>query len=166
VVNWKNYVESNLPNLNHYEIFKNLEGFYFITENEIIYSVYFISGEEYLPNQSYSNDLYVFGFQANSKYKGFADKKVETSILKILTAFFENNRNLIVYSCDQSDKKELARKRLFDKWFNAYGLINFIKVDFEFESNLYVSIIYRKDNPQISDIEQTLSYFGNTLYNK
>ena len=157
-------MESNFQNLNHYEIFEIPEGFLFTTAQGIEYTVYFINGEDYLPNQSYSKDLYVFGFQ--SRTKSTFDRRVGETIIKILNQFFTERKNLIVYSCDQSDKKEIARKKLFDNWFNAYGLIDYIKIDFQFDNSLFVSVIYRKDNPNIKDIEYSLDHFGKTLYNK
>jgi hypothetical protein len=157
-------VESNFQNLNHYEIFEIPNGFLFTTNQGIEYTVYFINGEEYLPNQSYSKDLYVFGFQ--SKIKSAYDKRVGETIIKILNQFFVEGKNMIVYSCDQSDRKEIARKKLFDSWFNAYGLIDYIKIDFQFDDSLFVSVIYRKDNPNIKDIEYSLNQFGKTLYDK
>lgn len=157
-------MELNLQNLQHYEIFETPEGFLFITNKGIEYTVYFINGANYLPNQSYSNFMYVFGFQ--SKTKSIFDKKVAETIIKILFHFFTDNKNIVVYSCDQTDKKEFARKKLFDNWFNAYGIIDFIKIDFQFDNSLFISIIYRKDNPFIKDIEISLNQFGKTLYNK
>lgn len=159
-------MESDFLNHNHYKILETPEGFVFITNQGIEYIVYFIYGEDYLPNQSYSKDIYVFGFQSNVKSKGIFDKRVAETIIQILDQFFKDKKNLIVYSCDQSDNKETARKKLFDGWFNAYGLIDYIKVDFQFEDSLYVSVIYRKDNPNIKEIEISLNQFGRTLYEK
>lgn len=56
-----------------------------------------------------------------------------------------------MYICDDSDSRELARKRKFDGWFDRFPDHFFEKYDLPTVGNgderYYASIFFRRDNP-------------------
>ena len=80
-----------------------------------------------------------------------ADRSVQATIIKIIAHFFTVHERVILYICDDSDSRELARKRKFDTWYARYGTSLFAKYDLppisEGTERFFASIFYRRGNP-------------------
>lgn len=124
--------------------------FYFETENNLTYYVAFrnISQELYPLNNLYSLD---FGEIDNKRFKG--DSQISNTILEIILKFISNdNSRVIHYLCDNTDSKNLNRKRLFSRWFALNETENWMKYDYDFDSIEYnISFIY---NSEIYDTDK------------
>ena len=87
------------------------------------------------------------------------DERVKDSILSILQDFFVNESNILGYTCDVSDGRQLARKILFNRWFDKYNDGRLKKFDFQTD-NVYVSLIINKDyfaiDEAVNDISQLI----------
>ncbi|MFN3851501.1 MAG: DUF6169 family protein [Spirosomataceae bacterium] len=148
-----------------YPYFKNNNSYHFLTEEHLTYEVYFIDGEIYLPGYSFSKYLKVFGFHLSppTSINPVFDKRIELTIVNIISEFFRDNRNIIIFTCDQSDKRERYRNKLFDIWFKRHSNKLFVKIDRVYEENLYLSLITAINNPFIEEIKDSFDRIGNNL---
>ena len=85
-----------------------------------------------------------------------------TSVLRIrllpfLADFFDADNYILGYTCDVTDGREMARKRLFDSWFKQENDGSLRKIDFQ-ANNIYVSLIVDKHyfaiDAAVQDINQ------------
>ena len=124
--------------------------YYFETDNGLKYKAYFIE----FPATFYK--LYSFSFE---KEEGTApyDGRVKDTIVAILADFFDAENYVLGYTCDVTDGREMARKRLFDRWFEQESDGSLRKIDFQTD-NIYVSLIVNKDyfaiDSAVQDINQ------------
>lgn len=126
--------------------------FSFTTSNNISYLVYFNDGSVYFENYAeLSSDVWIFGFDAAAKNIP-TDVRVKETIIEILGNYFDENKDIILmFVCDQSDNKQMNRKRKFNAWFIASQNISIIKLDKSTfddsgKSGLHVSVMYHIKN--------------------
>lgn len=123
--------------------------FYFYTKNNLTYYVAFrnISQDNYPLNNLYSID---FGEIDNNKGKN--DLDISSTILEIIIKFLNKDTSYIIhFLCDNTDERQLYRKRLFSRWFSISNMQNWTKYDYDFENADYnVSFLY---NSEIYDTE-------------
>lgn len=165
VENYSNWSKSNSENLPTYLCLETESGFTFVTDNLITYEIYFIEGESYLPGLPFSSYTFVFGFHPLSPLpdKQASDPKVSATIAAKVLDFFDDPRAVLLYTCDQSDARERYRKRLFDIWYRQYGKEVLVKMDQEFDNTLFLSAIARKDNPFLSELQESFADIGQNL---
>ena len=111
--------------------------YYFETENGLKYKAYFIE---------FSSSFYkLFSFSFD-KEEGFGayDPRVKDTIVSVLRDFFDVENHVLGYTCDVTDGREMARKRLFDRWFEQENDGSLRKIDFQTD-NIFVSLIVNKD---------------------
>lgn len=141
-----------------YEITTNEERneYHFITSLNYHYHVYFLPAKEdyFSAYPDVPEHIYLFGFSLLNASTGMLpfDAKVAQTICRILFDFFEDKRNIIIFICDSTDKKERQRSITFSKWFHRFdSRQQFEKVDkileYDSDNRYYLSLIYRKDNP-------------------
>ena len=151
-------MESNLRHPYRFQKTDN-NTFCFETDSGQKYQAYFIE----FPTNNYR--LYSFSFDKEEGLKYF-DSRIKDTVITILSEFCNADNQILAYTCDVSDGHELARKRLFNKWFNDENNGSLTKVDFQSE-NIYVSLIAKKDfsavNQAITDINQL---FADVISNK
>jgi len=100
--------------------------------------------------------LYSFSFEkeeGNAPY----DKRVKDTIVTVLADFFDSENYILGYTCDVTDGREMARKRLFDRWFEQANNGSLRKIDFQMD-NIYVSLIVNRNyfaiDAAVQDINQ------------
>lgn len=80
-----------------------------------------------------------------------SDRSIQATIIKIVADFFTVHERVILYICDDSDSREMARKRKFDTWYARYGTRLFVKYDLppvaDQSERFFASIFCRRDNP-------------------
>ena len=104
----------------------------FETKSDILYSIEFTDGSYYfhrLPEY-----LSVFEFSINilrvdENISPPYDKRVESTIVKILSTFLSSKENAVIYVCQNLDDRHFARKRKFDAWFKQNATDNIEKYD-------------------------------------
>ena len=125
----------------------------FHTDNSVAYSVEFTDGSQYffgLPDH-----ITVFEFSVNvinavdiliHPY----DERIEVTIVHILSSFFEDNKNSLIYVCDNLGNRQQARFRKFNSWFKRNKMDNLEKYDVVFnalEMQILASLIVHSQNP-------------------
>ena len=88
------------------------------------------------------------------------DTKIAETVVAILTSFFDNEKNILLYICDTIDKHEAARNRKFTKWFQRYADTNRLAMETEIiqvdDTTFFISILYNKS---IKDYEKLKKSF-------
>ena len=92
----------------------------------------------------------------NSDDKIPPDAFIMSTIADIVTDFFKNRERIIVYICDTSDARHLARARKFGLWFEKFKTAQFIKVDASIIDEMGViymnALILHRENPYFVEI--------------
>ncbi len=112
--------------------------YYFNTDNGLKYKAYFVE---------FSASFYkLFSFSFDKEEGGGApfDPRVKDTIISVLRDFFDTENYVLGYTCDVTDGKEMARKRLFDRWFEQENDGSLRKIDFQTD-NIFVSLIVNKE---------------------
>lgn len=85
-----------------------------------------------------------------------SDRSIQATVINIVADFFTVHERVILYICDDSDSREMARKRKFDTWYARYGTRFFVKYDLPLVSDsserFFASIFCRRDNPNRFDV--------------
>ncbi len=144
--------------------------YYFKTSSQIFYRIEFkptgyIFGDEFI----WSNYCYEFSIklsESSPKNPPF-DSLVSKTIASIFNHFFQIKEKIIVYTCDTSDRKHLARQHKFDRWFELFNEEKFLKFNASIEdktlnTTYFNSLIISRDN---LFKEEIISAFNNIMDN-
>jgi len=102
----------------------------------------------------------VFGFNLELKFipadidKVPPDKRIAATVTNIVKAFLHQRENVVVYICDNSDKREKARFHKFYHWFKQYNDGSFIQLRAVIHAggtNILNALLIHKNNPQLND---------------
>lgn len=127
----------------------------FDTKNNVDYLVRFKPSADYiLPEERWRDDFYELVIEVASAPDPThipADRSVFPTIEAIISHFFSNHQRVILYICDDSDSREVARKRKFDIWYTRLASRIYEKYDlptvFEGSERYFASVFFRRDNP-------------------
>lgn len=79
------------------------------------------------------------------------DSRIAATVAEVLRLFLTRTERVIIYICDSSDLREVARARKFDGWYEYYRGIDFIKINrniIDSSGEVYLTaLIMRHDNP-------------------
>jgi uncharacterized protein YlaI len=152
---------SSIENLNPYEYKRvNDKDYRFLNADGIEYQVYFSDGSGYFEHHPFANFVEIFGFRPLSDSYSIYDKRVAETVVCILIEFFIKNEPIITFVCDEKDRRQADRSRLFNLWFNKYNDDSFEKIDLVFEEHTFVSAIIAKNNPFYIDFKQDFPNLG------
>jgi hypothetical protein len=134
----------------------------FITDQDIEYIIQMFDYSYQLPDPI-SGKLFTFNFfRKTDKEKGEEpDNRIKDTVIHFLSDFLHKNDNSVVTICETIDKKELARHKLFHKWFEELEIKQVKKIDREIELDEYfipASLFIHDNNPERDFI---LSFFEN-----
>jgi hypothetical protein len=124
----------------------------FQTDNSVIYSVELTDGSFYffdLPHYITVFELNIKTLNATDSIIRPFDKRIEATIVAILSLFFKDNNNSLIYVCNNLDNRQKARNRKFDTWFNREEsvLIEKYDVDVAFQNiQILASILVHVKN--------------------
>jgi len=93
------------------------------------------------------------------------DPRVSLTIISIVEDFFDRGGNMLGYTCDASDKRQNARKRLFSIWYTRYGRGKFVKYDFQ-QGDTYISIIAKRNAHEIEAVKTEVDELLQVLSHK
>lgn len=136
----------------------------FETDFGITVNVYFSIGEYIFPKYVNISQLtYNFGIQTSEPVK--ADPKVHKTVIYILYSHFTvKPESILFWTCDGMDGREKARDRKFDGWFANCRDQEFVKLNSIFVIEVedipistYASVLYLKDNPFATEIEDAFN---------
>ncbi len=132
----------------------------FLNSEGIEYQVYFSDGSGYFEIHLFSINVEIFGFKPLSNSYSNNDNRVEETIIYILVKYLFEKQPIIMFVCDEKDKRQANRSRLFNIWFNKYNDDSFEKIDLVFEDRTFVSAIISKMNPFYIDFKQNSPTLG------
>ncbi|MWB92869.1 hypothetical protein GON26_00670 [Flavobacterium sp. GA093] len=165
-----------MPNLYNYSFCEDSQFYYFITKNNIEYRVAFIIDETFsaVSGLEINNIFQIIIEKANFDETEKLDILVSATIKVIISSFFENSQNSIIYVCDDKDKKSQKRFNVFNRWYQKSGLIKTItKVDniiicqTENENfSIYSSLLYHQDNQNKDTILEVYNTIQEILNDK
>lgn len=152
--------ELNLPCLYNVILDTVTSVYSFITSNHIEYKVVFMDSTSLFDGTSAALEIskvYTVNIDKTSYAKAPLDINVQNAIDCIITHFFQDTENSLIYICDTSDSKHEVRNRKFSKWFNeSPGKTNYIKLDEKIiteDAVHYTSLIYHVHNPFRSSLK-------------
>ena len=136
-----------------YSFTYNNNKYIFRTDNSVAYSVEFTVGAHYFLNLP----PHIPVFEFNVKVLNIVDlliqpydERVEVTIVDILSTFFNNNKNSLIYVCDNLDKRQRGQRRKFDTWFNKSKTSLIEKYDVDFvtkDMEILASLLVHAQNP-------------------
>jgi len=133
--------------------------YYFTTSNSVEYSLVFLDSLGYLQNTTTGHlisKVFSLNIDKLNGSKAVLDPDVKTTISCIVSYFFRDIENSLLYVCDYTDAKHEARKRKFNAWYNSSDNTDFKKLDDcinteDGEHN--TSLIYNINNPFSNHLE-------------
>jgi hypothetical protein len=109
---------------NPYEIGSDEQGYFFTTDLNVTYRIVFDDLDQIF-NQypTLQGRVFSYSFYPLTDFTGKvkADLRIKQTIAYSISNFFTKNDNLIVFVCDSSDRREMCRKKLFDRWFGEFN---------------------------------------------
>jgi Family of unknown function (DUF6169) len=143
--------------------FKQLDDkFIFKTDNSVVYSIEFTDSSFYFHNLPSHIPVFELSVKALNPVDSIGqpyDKRVEETVVAILSTFFSNHTNSLIYVCDNLDNRQQGRFRKFDIWFKRNSNQNIEKYDVDFttqDMQILASLIVHAQNP---DKELLVSLF-------
>ncbi len=131
----------------------------FATKQQSVYEVSFRSSSYIFPKHpNFSDDVFEFviALQGGSRDRlPVSDPLVAGTIIKIFQDFFARRGAVAVYICDSSDNRQATRSRLFDRWYQQYRHLGFLKLDSMFldpQGTIYTSIVTHKLYPYKEEV--------------
>ncbi len=146
----------------------------FSTENGINYQFYFTEGASYFEEStSFASQVKMFGFQptnyqptlqnrgeaAKVKLNNSYDSRVEITLVQAIKEYFNNPQAILTYVCLQSDGRQAERHRRFNIMYQRHFKDQFIKKDIAEGPDVFASIIFWKENPFRTEIEDSITEF-------
>ena len=138
-------MESNLQR--HYDWKQEGLTYTFVTKDNIVYRAYFVDISAYY---SQFPDTYSFSLEPEIPKNHPVDLRIATTVVEILSRFFQKEENAMIMVCDSLDGKEEKRRKLFDRWFNKNNDGSLLKYDASAsleDYRLFISIYLKKTNP-------------------
>ena len=126
--------------------------FEFTTDRGIVYNATFFDYDSLFPDYpEFTGNIYSFTLDIvdGDRIIQQLDERTGETVVAIFQHFFTVMQRVIVYVCDSSDERHIARKKKFDFWFWKYNDGTIIKEDgvaviADFE--IYNSILIHRQN--------------------
>ncbi len=137
------------------------EEYYFVNSSNTIFkiSIYEIEESNYFPIKWFDIS------PINSDFTPL-DKNIAFTVIDFLKRYIENNDCAIVFTCDTSDGRELARFRKFDSWYQKHNDGTFLKHDKvvigkSTQKRHYTSVILKDNKTSFDTIELYENWLDN-----
>lgn len=144
-----------MPSPYNYQFDEIAQSYVFITDNGIEYKIAFILDHTFSAVYNIEiDDIYQVIIEKTTEIKEPLDRNVSATICAILSAFFQNARNTILYICDDADEKAEVRFRKFNIWYTKSELTNTVtKIDniiviqnIAGTAKIFSSLLYHNEN--------------------
>ena len=146
----------------------------FTTQQGVVYEIKFKDFFYFFDvNAPYSHFTYEFVIEVLDKtenIKIISDSRIPPTIVAIFDDFYARySETVVIYICDSSDSKQMARQRKFSSWFIRFNKEHFFKVDAflsdAIDEIIPISIVVRRDNPYkyqiLQDFERITDGYSN-----
>lgn len=163
-----------MPNQYNYTFNEKTGTYTFVTKNDIEYKIVFIVDETLdIASEVHIENIYqIIIEKITDKIEPF-DGLVSKTIENVITAFFANVQNSLIYVCSENDEKAETRFNVFNRWYKNSSLESVTKVDniikCESEGNVYViytSLLYHNENPNVGYILEAYQKIESILNEK
>ncbi len=157
-----------MPNQYNYNFSEETQSYHFTTKDDIEYKVAFIIDHTFstVSNLEIDNVYQLIIEKVSDKIEKF-DANVSETIKDIVSSFFNNELNSMIYICDDEDGKSELRFNVFDRWYQTSSIKdivtkvnNVIKcTNNGIDTVIYSSLMYHNDNVNkevIIEIYQTI----------
>lgn len=130
-----------MKSLSHYPYSKSIDGEYrYVTDKGVEYIAYFNK----VPIESCVVYNFVFAKSTVGRYG--MDPRIRNPILSIISDFWDDYEEVILFVCDSSDGRSECRMRLFHYWYKILNNDNIVtKIDYSVEQ-IRAAILAKKDN--------------------
>ena len=163
-----------MPNPYNYFFDEVTSTYSFTTKNDIEYKIVFIVDETLdIASEIHIENIYQIVIEKITDGIEPLDILVSKTIQNIITAFFENIKNSLIYVCSEDDEKAETRFNVFNRWYNKSTIESVTKVDniinCESEGNIYTiytSLLYHNENPNVDYILEAYHKIENILNDK
>lgn len=132
--------------------------FSFVTDFNVGYNATFVLYPTLFQHSPLvANNIYIFNLDVEDGDENVAkiDDRIGSTIAVIFNKFFTEIENAVIYVCDSSDNRQLARKRKFDYWFWKYNNSQILKEDGQAivdGKEIINTVILHKQNPSLREI--------------
>jgi hypothetical protein len=136
-----------------YSVTYRANKYFFETDNSVAYSVEFTDGVHYFMNLPPHIPVFEFNVTVINAVDSIGkpyDARIEATIVAILSTFFNDNKNSLIYICDNLDNRQRGRRRKFDGWFRKSDatLVEKYDIDFSFlDIHILASFMVHTQNP-------------------
>ncbi len=136
-----------------YSITYRANKYYFETDKSVAYSVEFTDGVHYFMNLPPHIPVFEFNLKVLNAVDTLGkpyDKRIEATVVDILSTFFSNNKNSLIDICDNLDNRQRGRRRKFDGWFSKSETTVVEKYDIDFsvhDMQILASFMVHTQNP-------------------
>lgn len=163
-----------MPSLYNYTFNEDTSAYTFTTRNNIEYKIVFIVDETLdIASEVHIENVYqIIVEKITDKIEPF-DGLVSKTIENVITAFFLNAQNSLIYVCSENEEKAETRFNVFNRWHKNSNLKSVAKVDniikCESEGDIYIiytSLLYHKKNPNIKHILEAYQKIESILNEK
>jgi len=129
----------------------------FITKDFVTYNAVFGSAGEFFPGTTFAKHVRLFAIRPapGSTPTPGTDPLIAATLVDIFELeFLKNKEAVILYICDDSDKKELVRLRKFDRVFDNTNIHNTYKKSTfsDKQAAAYGGVICLSSNPDSREI--------------
>lgn len=126
----------------------------FSTTQGYTYNIFFKpSGYVFAKHPVFADDTFEFVISLTNGPADslpLSDPLIEPTIVKIFQDFFARRGVVVVYICDSSDNRQAVRHRMFNRWFDRYKHLGFVKFDAQLldpSSTIYTSVMVHRSYP-------------------
>ncbi len=132
----------------------------FETDNEVWYELAFKLFDYFFTDTRYTHKAYEFRIDVlwtpHEKLPA-QDSRIKPTIAAIIHDFFARiTEPIVLYVCESSDGKQMARSRLFSVWFIEYQTPEIFKFDVVLrdkkDQDIPISMLVQSNNPHLSNI--------------
>lgn len=144
---------------------KDSNNYHFSTESGLVYTVYVDKNSNIFPLEEIDRNALYLGFTCvptQAMFEREYDPKVGLTIMAIVAALIRKNpHQIITYVCSPKDGQARQRSIAFSRWYNDSPLKKTVELKKRvFESHTYCGVLYRKNHPNIDDIEIAMQDFN------
>ena len=165
-----------MRNLYNYTFDEVTTTYNFTTNNNILYRIAFIVDQTLDTISSAEHpieNIYQIVIEKISEDVEPYDRLVGKTVEHIITGFFLNIKNALIYVCSDDNDKGSLRFSVFDRWYqnSTYKQYivktdNVINITFEeITTKLYTSLLYHRDNQDIQYALETYNRLEEVLNN-
>ncbi|WP_298607143.1 DUF6169 family protein [uncultured Spirosoma sp.] len=107
-----------------------------------------------MSESSFAHAIFSFSITPIAGLVKQKDPRVEQTVIRAILLTFEALPDAVInYVCSLDNDQQIARSRLFHRWYHKAGATQFVKLDFtDHENRIYTSVLFRNNHPAEEEI--------------